>query len=386
MIYLDNSATTRVMPCAAEAALRYMQQGFFNPSAAYGPAAAVEREIGVARAHLAETLGLSADGIVYTSCATESNNMAILGTIGASRLKTAQGKYRIITTESEHPSVYEVCRELDLRGRAEVIYLPADPDGSVSLDALSGALTQDTVLVSLMHVNSETGAVSDIGAAAKLVRSLAPEAVFHVDGVQAYAKLPFAPVPADLYTISGHKLHAPKGIGVLAARKGLRVTGGLIGGGQESGRRSGTTNAPGIMALDAAVMDYRAHQEDYIATMRALKLRLAENLSAIEDSFINGPAPEAGAPQILNVSFPGVRGEVLLHALEQKQIYVSTGSACSSHKKGKNRVLSAIHVTGRRQEGTIRLSLCPFNTEEEIDTASEEIRRQVAFLRRYQRR
>lgn len=386
MIYLDNSATTCVSAAAAEAALHYMQDSFFNPSAAYGPASSVEREVNAARNRLAGLLGCSMQEVIYTSCATESNNTAIFGALQSSRLHTSSGKHRIITTESEHPSVYDVCKQLEMRDKCEVVFLPANPDGSVSLTALEETLTPDTAMVSLMHVNSETGAISDLVGARKLLSKLAPDTVFHVDGVQAFGKLPFTRLPCDMYSLSGHKLHAPKGVGVLMVRNGTRFAGGLIGGGQESGRRSGTTNAPGIMALDAAVQDYRQHQEEYIAHMRHMKLHLAESLSTIADMSVNGPAPEAGAPHILNVSFPGVRGEVLLHALEQKQIYVSTGSACSSHKKGKNRVLSAIGVNGERQEGTIRISLCPFNTMEEMDIAAEEIRTQVAFLRKYRRR
>ena len=169
-------------------------------------------------------------------------------------------------------------------------------------------------------------------------------------------------------------------------RAGRRFSGGRVGGGQEQGRRSGTTNAPGILGLDAAVAAYAAHQQEWVAAMRACKTRLAERLLSLPDAYLNGPAPEDGAPHILNVSFPGVRGEVLLHALEQREIYVSTGSACSAHKKGNNRVLAAAGVRGARQEGALRLSLCPFNTLEEMDRAAEEIGRQAAFLRRYQRR
>ncbi|HIU93590.1 MAG TPA: cysteine desulfurase, partial [Candidatus Aphodomorpha intestinavium] len=311
---------------------------------------------------------------------TESNNMAILGALRAMR-----GRGRIITSASEHPSVYELFRLLEQRGY-QAVYIGTDESGAASLAELAANLTPDTALVSLMHVNNETGAVTDIAAAASLIRSRAPQAVFHVDGVQAYGKLPFGCPPCDLYSVSGHKIHAPKGVGALYVRAGLRFAGGLVGGGQEQGRRSGTTNAPGILGLDAAVAAYAAHQQEWVAAMRACKTRLAERLLSLPDAYLNGPAPEDGAPHILNVSFPGVRGEVLLHALEQREIYVSTGSACSAHKKGNNRVLAAAGVRGARQEGALRLSLCPFNTLEEMDRAAEEIGRQAAFLRRYQRR
>lgn len=380
MIYLDNSATTRTLESAAQAAFRCMREDFFNPSSAYAPAARLEKRVNEARARLAATLGCRAEEIVYTSGGTESNNMAILGALRAMR-----GRGRIITSASEHPSVYELFRLLEQRGY-QAVYIGTDESGAASLAELAANLTPDTALVSLMHVNNETGAVTDIAAAASLIRSRAPQAVFHVDGVQAYGKLPFGCPPCDLYSVSGHKIHAPKGVGALYVRAGLRFAGGLVGGGQEQGRRSGTTNAPGILGLDAAVAAYAAHQQEWVAAMRACKTRLAERLLSLPDAYLNGPAPEDGAPHILNVSFPGVRGEVLLHALEQREIYVSTGSACSAHKKGKNRVLAAAGVRGARQEGALRLSLCPFNTLEEMDRAAEEIGRQAAFLRRYQRR
>ncbi len=380
MIYLDNSATTRTLESAAQAAFRCMREDFFNPSSAYAPAARLEKRVNEARARLAATLGCRAEEIVYTSGGTESNNMAILGALRAMR-----GRGRIITSASEHPSVYELFRLLEQRGY-QAVYIGTDESGAASLAELAANLTPDTALVSLMHVNNETGAVTDIAAAASLIRSRAPQAVFHVDGVQAYGKLPFGCPPCDLYSVSGHKIHAPKGVGALYVRAGLRFAGGLVGGGQEQGRRSGTTNAPGILGLDAAVAAYAAHQQEWVAAMRACKTRLAERLLSLPDAYLNGPAPEDGAPHILNVSFPGVRGEVLLHALEQREIYVSTGSACSAHKKGNNRVLAAAGVRGARQEGALRLSLCPFNTLEEMDRAAEEIGRQAAFLRRYQRR
>ncbi len=380
MIYLDNSATTRTLESAAQAAFRCMREDFFNPSSAYAPAARLEKRVNEARARLAATLGCRAEEIVYTSGGTESNNMAILGALRAMR-----GRGRIITSASEHPSVYELFRLLEQRGY-QAVYIGTDESGAASLAELAANLTPDTALVSLMHINNETGAVTDIAAAASLIRSRAPQAVFHVDGVQAYGKLPFGCPPCDLYSVSGHKIHAPKGVGALYVRAGLRFAGGLVGGGQEQGRRSGTTNAPGILGLDAAVAAYAAHQQEWVAAMRACKTRLAERLLSLPDAYLNGPAPEDGAPHILNVSFPGVRGEVLLHALEQREIYVSTGSACSAHKKGNNRVLAAAGVRGARQEGALRLSLCPFNTLEEMDRAAEEIGRQAAFLRRYQRR
>lgn len=380
MIYLDNSATTRTLPAAAETAQRYMCDQFFNPASGYGPAVQAERDVNAARARLARLLGAAPDEILYTSGGTESNNMAILGT-----LKTRRGAASVVTSIVEHPSVYEVCQAYQAAGNPVQI-VGVKKDGSLDINALAETLRPDTALVSIMHVNNETGAINDIGAIRDVIRAHSPNAAFHVDGVQAFCKLPFAPLKCDLYSISGHKFHAPKGIGALYVKKELRFGGGQIGGGQERNLRSGTTNTPGVMGMDAALAEYAAHQAEKIEAMRACKLRLAKNLTALNDVFVNGPEPKSGAPHVLNVSFLGVRGEVLLHAVEGRGLYVSTGSACSTHKKGKNRILEAIGVTGSRQEGAIRFSFCPYNTLEEMDTAAEIISEQVAILRRFKRR
>jgi len=381
MIYLDNSATTRVLPEAASAAFRAMTEQFYNPASAYKPAVAAEKAVESARARLSGALSCSPAEILYTSGGTESNNMAILGA-----LKPLRGKKRILTTAGEHPSVYEVFRSLEGNGEIEVVFAGLNPDGTVNLAKLEQELTEDIALVSVMHVNNEVGAINDLAAVSALIKSRAPQALLHSDGVQAFCKLPFARLPVDLYSISAHKFHAPKGVGALYVKSGVKFAGGQIGGGQEKNLRSGTLNVPGILGLDAALEQYQAHQAEWIANMRACKLRLWQNLSAIPDVFLNGPAPEAGAPHILNVSFPGVRGEVLVNALSEREIFVSTGSACSTHKKGQNRIHAAMGITGARAEGALRFSLCPFSTPDEMDTAAQALAEQVAFLRRFQRR
>ena len=381
MIYLDNSATTQVFDGAAERMLQIMRNQYFNPSAAYGPAVQCEREVEAARARLLSCMGHPEGELIFTSGGTESNNAAILGT-----LATLRKKHRIITSLSEHPSVFNVYRQLEERGQAEVVYLSTTSTGEVDPQSLSAVLTPDTALVSLMHVNNETGAVTDLQAIKNVIARQAPEARFHVDGVQAFCRLPFTPLPCDFYAISGHKFHAPKGIGALYIKKGTRFSGGQIGGGQEKGLRSGTLNSPGILGMDTALETYAAHQNQWLPRLRAMKVRLAENLLQLDGVCVNGPAPELGAPHILNLSFPGVRGEVLLHALEAKGILVSTGSACSSHKRGKNRVLDSLGISPARQESAIRFSLCPMNTLEQMDEASNVIFEQVRFLRKYQRR
>ena len=379
MIYLDNSATTRTLDAAAEAAAKYMRQDFFNPSAAYSPAVEAERAVNAARSRLASMIHATPEEIIYTSGGTESNNTAIFGA-----LKARRGTGRIIVGATEHPSVYSAI--MTLKGPYNVTEARVDSTGTQDVNSLMSALSNDVAFVSIMHVNNETGAINDIPSIYKAVKQRAPGAIMHVDGVQGFLKVPFDARYCDMYSISGHKFHAPKGVGALYIKRGVRFAGGQIGGGQERNLRSGTTNTPGIMGMDAAIEYYQANLDEIRRKLMQMKLRLAKNLSFIRDAYINGPEPSLGAPHILNVSFLGVRGEVLLHALEEKGIYVSTGSACSAHKKGKNRILNAMGVVGDRQEGAIRFSICQFNTEDEMDITADVIEEQLAFLRRFKRR
>ena len=379
MIYLDNSATTRTLDAAAEAAAKYMRQDFFNPSAAYSPAVEAERAVNAARSRLASMIHAAPEEIIYTSGGTESNNTAIFGA-----LKARRGTGRIIVGATEHPSVYSAI--MTLKGPYNVTEARVDSTGTQDVNSLMSALSNEVAFVSIMHVNNETGAINDIPSIYKAVKQRAPGAIMHVDGVQGFLKVPFDARYCDMYSISGHKFHAPKGVGALYIKRGVRFAGGQIGGGQERNLRSGTTNTPGIMGMDAAIEYYQANLDEIRRKLMQMKLRLAKNLSFIRDAYINGPEPSLGAPHILNVSFLGVRGEVLLHALEEKGIYVSTGSACSAHKKGKNRILNAMGVVGDRQEGAIRFSICPFNTEDEMDITADVIEEQLAFLIRFKRR
>ena len=379
MIYLDNSATTRTLDAAAEAAAKYMRQDFFNPSAAYSPAVEAERAVNAARSRLASMIHAAPEEIIYTSGGTESNNTAIFGA-----LKARRGTGRIIVGATEHPSVYSAI--MTLKGPYNVTEARVDSTGTQDVNSLMSTLSNDVAFVSIMHVNNETGAINDIPSIYKAVKQRAPGAIMHVDGVQGFLKVPFDARYCDMYSISGHKFHAPRGVGALYIKRGVRFAGGQIGGGQERNLRSGTTNTPGIMGMDAAIEYYQANLDEIRRKLMQMKLRLAKNLSFIRDAYINGPEPSLGAPHILNVSFLGVRGEVLLHALEEKGIYVSTGSACSAHKKGKNRILNVMGVVGDRQEGAIRFSICPFNTEGEMDITADVIEEQLAFLRRFKRR
>ena len=381
MIYFDNSATTQTLPEAANRACCAMTQDYYNPAAAYGAAFATEKTVNEAREFAASLLGANPAEIIYTSGGTESNNAAIFGT-----LRSVHGSKSIVTTPIEHPSVYETVSAAAKLFDAEIRYAPLCPDGSVDIDRLSEVLTADTSLVSIMHVNNELGSVNDLDRIAAKVRALSPNAVLHSDGVQAFMKVRTKNIPVDLYSVSAHKIHAPKGVGFLYVRNGVRFAGGQIGGGQERNLRSGTTNVPGILGFDTALRAYRQNEAAWHAQMFRVKTRLYRNLSALPDVLLNGPSVENGAPHILNLSFLGVRGEVLMHALERYGLLVSTGSACSAKKQGKNRILNAIGVTGARQEGAIRFSFSPFNTEEEADTAAGMIEEQLRILRRYKRR
>ncbi|MBR0422339.1 MAG: cysteine desulfurase [Clostridia bacterium] len=381
MIYLDNSATTRTLPEAAEAAMAAMTGDFFNPAAAYAYGARTEKRVNEARTVIARPLKAKREEIIFTSGGTESNNAAIFGS-----LKGWRGPKRVITTAVEHPSVFEAVQSLQQSGDVDIVILPVNEQGYPDMNALRDALSEDTALVSMMHVNNELGTVTDLASVARLIRRYAPRTIFHADGVQAYMKVDTVNLGVDLYSISAHKFHAPKGVGALYKRTGVRFAGGQIGGGQENNLRSGTLNVPGILGMERAVMIYEQNLSAWRQSMRACKRRLYENLMTIPDVVLNGPSLDEAAPHILNLSFLGVRGEVLLHALEQFDVCVSTGSACAARKAGKNRILTAAGIIGPRQEGAIRFSLCPFNTLEEMDRAAQIVYEQVKFLRKYRRR
>ncbi len=381
MIYLDNSATTRTLTECAQAAVQAMTEDFFNPAAAYAYGARTEKRVNEARAVVGRPLRAKREEIIFTSGGTESNNAAVFGS-----LKGWRGPKRIITTAVEHPSVFETVQSLQQNQDVDVVILPVNEQGYPDLAALRDALTENTALVSMMHVNNELGTVTDLAAAARLIRRMAPRAIFHADGVQAYLKVDTENLGIDLYSLSAHKFHAPKGVGALYKRSGVRFAGGQIGGGQENNLRSGTVNVPGILGMEKAVLLYEQNLAAWRQSMRLCKRRLYENLMTIPDVVLNGPSLDEAAPHILNLSFLGVRGEVLLHAVEQFDVCVSTGSACAARKAGKNRILTAAGIIGPRQEGAIRFSLCPFNTLEEMDRAAQIVSDQVKFLRKYKRR
>ena len=378
MIYLDNSATTRVCAAAAQAALNCMTEGYFNPSALYQPAMAVEKEMNACRDAILSAVGAGGDArVVFTSGGTEADNLAILG--GMEHLRDG----KVLYSAGEHPAVREACEHLRTLAAEEI---PLAADGRVRLDRLEEMLTPDTRMICVMQVNNETGAVMPIREIGRLRDRLCPEAVLHVEGVQGFLRVPFSmrDTGTDSYALSGHKIHAPKGIGALVYRPRLRLNPRQIGGGQEKTLRSGTENTPGIAALRAAIEHWPSDVD-----IRAMKCLLYEGLrEAIPDAVYNGPDPagEDSAPHILNVSLPPVRSETMLYALAGDGVYVGIGSACSSHKQKVSRVLRAMGLNGPRAESALRFSLCPDNTPEEMREAACIAARHYDLLKKYVRR
>ncbi len=380
-IYLDNSATTRVCDAAAAAMMQCMQAGYFNPSAVYGPALETEKMMRACRETLLRSVhARTGSQAIFTSGGTEADNLAILG-----RLSGMRGGGRILYSAGEHPAVKEACLAAEAMG-FEAHSVPYDHTGAVDLDALEKLITPDTRLICCMQVNNETGAIQPLSEIAALRARRAPEAHFHVDGVQGFLRVPFdmPGVQADSYALSGHKIHGPKGIGALILAPGVRVHPRALGGGQESGLRSGTENTPGIAGLLAAVEAYPLENG-----MRQVKLHLWQRLrEAIPDAAVNGPAPDSdlAAPHILNVSLPPVRSETMLHALEGAGIYVGMGSACSSHKQKVSAVLRAMNTPQRLAESALRFSLCPENTLAEMEQVAAACGQNYAVLSKFQRR
>lgn len=377
-IYLDNSATTRPSEAVVAAMAKCMREGYFNPSALYAPALQSAKMLREGReALLAAVHAPAGSRVVFTSGGTEADNLAVLGSLSAQRGGD------ILYSAGEHPAVREAC--LSVKGlNAKVI--PYTRAGLVDLDALEGLLSPETRLICCMQVNNETGAIQPLARIARLRDRLAPDALLHVDGVQGFLRVPvdMSALKIDSYALSGHKLHAPKGIGALIAGPRVRLRAQLLGGGQEGALRSGTENTPGIAGLIAAVRDYPKD-----ADMRSVKMRLWALLQAIvPGAVVNGPAPDSddAAPHILNVSLPPVRSETMLHALEAKEIYVGMGSACSSHKQKISPVLESMHVPRSVAESALRFSLCPENTQEEMERTAQAVGQCYALLAKYQRR
>ncbi len=359
MHYLDNSATTRVCPEAAQAALRAMTEQFGNPSSTHTVGREAKKQLDAARASVAAAVGCTPQELVFTSCGSESDNWALLS--GAEAMKR-RGKH-IVSSVAEHDAVRRSLDLLEERG-FEVTRLKPERSGAVSVDAVLAALREDTVLVSLMLVNNETGAVTDIAGVSAALKAAGSPALLHTDAVQAFMKIPFTPqtLGADLVSVSGHKIHAPKGIGALYIRSGLKLRPYILGGAQEDGRRAGTEAVPQIAAFAEAARIAKAGLRENAAHMAALKAMTADRLrAAIPELFVL----ETDAPHILSLSLPGWRSEVLMNFLEAREIYVSRSSAC---KKGaRSHVLEAIGMEPRLIDGALRIGFSRTNTAEDVE-------------------
>ncbi|MDE7311046.1 MAG: cysteine desulfurase [Eubacterium sp.] len=386
-VYLDHAATTWCSGRVQNVVKKMMDTDFGNPSSMHSKGFEAERHIRRAAETIAKTLKVSDKEILFTSGGTESNNLALIGAATANRRLGS----RLVTTQVEHASVLRTMEYLQEQG-FEVVYLPVDRDGIVDLDALREAVDAKTILVSVMHVNNEVGAIQPVAHAADIVHEKNPQALFHVDAVQSYGKMLLRPkkLGIDLLSASGHKIHAPKGVGFLYKKEKVKINPIIFGGGQQAGLRSGTYNVPGIAGIaEAAAQAYECLDEK-VRHMYSLKERLIEKTSCIEGVAANGKCGAESAPHIVSLSFPGVRSEVLLHALEEYQIYVSAGSACSSHQsaahQGASHTLKAMQLERERAESALRFSFCSDTTAEEVDAAADRLQELVPRLRRYTRR
>lgn len=379
--YFDNSATTKVLDCVKDAVVDAMCVNYGNAAAKHRKGVEAENLIREAKKAIADTLKVQEKEILFTSGGTESNNTALIGTALANR---RAGKH-LITTGVEHPSIYNTMSFLEEMG-FEVTYLPVDHLGHISLEDLEKAIREDTILVSVMYVNNEVGAVEPIEAISQCIKKKNPKTLFHVDAIQAYGKYKIRPKKQgiDLLSVSGHKIHAPKGVGFLYIRDGVKIRPILFGGGQQKGMRSGTENVPGCVGLGVAAREAYKDFDARIENLYTLREHLIAGLKPLGGVTINGSEDRTNAPQIVSASFEGVRSEVLLHALEDKGVYVSSGSACSSNHPGISGTLKGIGVKKELLDSTIRFSLGDLNTEEEVDYAIGVLGELLPVLRRYQ--
>ena len=383
MIYLDNSATTRPFDGVIDAMDRCMREAYFNASAAYKPAVDVDRELRACRKLIAAQLGAQEDEVIFTSGGTESDNLAILGVAA-----TLRHPANFVCSAIEHPAVLETIRRVEAMGH-EVRYMPIDRRGVVDLAACEVLFDERTALVSCMQVSNETGAIQPIAELARMARAKNRDVRVHVDGVQGFMRVPMhmGRMGVDLYALSGHKIHGPKGVGALIVRKGVRLAPQMTGGGQEKNLRSGTYNSPAILGLGEAVREMASRRDD-LTRIAQMKARLFALLCAEEGVTLNGPAVDdpCSAPHILSVSFAGVRGEVMRNALEGEGVLVSTGSACASHKQKVSGTLRAMGLSTEQADGTIRISLGMMNTMDEMDEAAARMLALYRQLRAYRRR
>lgn len=382
--YLDNSATTVVVAPVKDIMIKTICEDFGNPSSLHLKGVDAEKYVKKAREIIAKSLKVDEKEIIFTSGGTESNNLALIGTALANQ---RAGKH-IITTCFEHASVLSTMDFLKDMG-FEITYLAVDSDGKIDLNQLKESLREDTILVSVMYVNNEIGAVEPVSEISKIIKAYNPDIVFHVDAIQAYGKYIINPkkLGIDLLSVSGHKIHGPKGSGFLYASGKVKLKPIIYGGGQQKGMRSGTENVPAIAGLGEAVKYSYDNFNEKIEKLYSLKDYFIDEVSKIDNVKINSKKGKESAPHIVSVSFIGVRSEVMLHTLEDRDIFVSAGSACSSNKqKNVSATLKGIGLKPEEIDSTIRFSFCYETTKEEIDYAVDVIKENIAMLRRYVRK
>ena len=384
MVYLDNAATTMCDSDVAAEITRINTEVYGNPSSAHGMGMAAEMEIRRASEGIAKALKCKRSEIIFTSGGTEADNLAIRGAAYAYKRRGTH----LITTAIEHPAVANVMKKLEGEG-FEVTYLPVDGEGVVSVDALKEALTKETILVSVMQVNNETGSVQPLEEIGRAIKSFDEEILFHTDAVQGFGKVPLKLRDAhiDMMSVSSHKIHGPKGAGFLYLKDGVRLISQMNGGGQQGGLRSGTENVAGIVATGLASVKAFEGLEKNAAEMYALKERFLNGLKEkLPEVILNGQAKDKSAPHIMSLSVPGVKAEVLLHALEDKDVYVSAGSACSAHHPGISDTLFAMGIPEENLDCTIRVSLSKYTTADDTDRLLEAMEQTVPMLKKFQAR
>ena len=383
-VYLDNSATTRTFPEVAELMSKIMCEDYGNPSSMHNKGVQAERYVRYGRETLAKILKVNEKEIYFTSGGTESDNLAL---IGCAMANYRAGKH-LITTKIEHPAILQTMHYLEDQG-FEVTYLSVDDKGQISLQELQNAMRKDTILVSIMHTNNEIGAVEPIAEAGRLIKSTNPSTLFHVDAVQGFGKYRIYPkrMGIDLLSVSGHKIHGPKGVGFLYIGEKVKIHNIIYGGGQQKNLRSGTENVPGIAGMAKAAEMLYNHPEEDAERLYSLKDYFCEGLRKIPDIRINNPEGMEGAPHIVSLSVAGVRSEVLLHALEDKGIYVSAGSACSSNKPhtAGSATMKAIKLPEEFLDSTLRFSMSVYTTREELDYTLQVMYDIIPMLRKYTR-
>lgn len=381
-VYLDNSATTKCFEDVAKFMTNILCEDYGNPSSMHRKGFVAERYIKEAKDTFARILKVNAKEIFFTSGGTESDNLALIGCALANK----RSGNRIITTGIEHPAVLETCAYLQKQG-FEIIYLPVDENGVVRLEDLEKALTPDTILVSMMHTNNEIGSLQPIMEAGKLIKKVNPKCLFHVDAVQGFGKARIYPKKmfVDLLSISSHKIHGPKGVGVLYIEEKVKILPIQFGGGQQKNIRSGTENVAGIAGMAMAADLLYKNLDEEVIQLYELKKHFIEGLNKIPDTQVNGLTNEFSAPHIISFSVAGVRSEVLLHSLEDKGIYVSAGSACASNHPQTSKTLMAIGLDKKLWDSTIRFSMSVFTTKEEIDYTLKTLYDMIPMLRKYTR-